>query len=273
MTGLSNTLPKIVVCTNSLTAAQYPAYANHNQFWFKLGQEFGHKYQFIKVNPPRMSIDRCRNLAAETAIKYDCDYILWLDDDVLVPMDGFGKLLDACISGGAQCAAANVIIRGYPFDYMIFRYEKEWRKSNLVPVKSISRTDVPDEIVEEVGAVGFSFCLIEVASLKRLEKPYFITAPNHTEDVYYCIRLVQLLGDKAKIVVDWSVECNHLLWEEPISHTNRLAYKTYFETMNPEVLLSEKKPDTMDGDKPKEYTEALLDVMKHDAENVKVDNL
>ncbi len=269
---------KIVICTNSLTAAHYEAYANHNQFWFKLGQEFP-DYQFIKVNPSRMSIDRCRNLAAAVAIEYNCDYILWLDDDVIVPLDGFRKLLNAC-EKGAHCAAGNVIIRGYPFDYMAFSYTGEWGTSNLTPIKEIVKIDKyasngmllwDDSLwVQQVGAVGFSFCLIDVESLKLLEKPYFVTAPNHTEDVYYCLRLYDKLKEKAKIVVDWSVECQHLLWMEPMAHGSRLAYKEYFEKVNPHVLLTEKVEDK-ETEPPATYQEVLNKVVEDDLSKLTID--
>ena len=46
----------------------------------------------------------------------EAEYLLFLDDDVLVPMDGLQKLMDC----NSDIAAGNVCIRGYPFDYMFF---------------------------------------------------------------------------------------------------------------------------------------------------------
>lgn len=264
---------RIVVATNSLTAAMKPAYANHNQFWFNLGREYGSKYQFIYVNPGRLSIDRFRNLAAETAIRYNCDYILWLDDDVIVPMDGFSKLLAAC-ENGAQVAAGNVIVRGYPYDFMAFHWVGEPMKSNLKIISEEPKSFPMDNIgeLEQVGAVGFSFCLISVEPIKKMKAPYFLTAPNHTEDVYYCFLLHELMKEDVKIVIDWSIECNHILGEETISRTNRTAYKKYFETCNPSVL----DPDnadriTLEADKgPTDYITALNQVVQDDLANIEI---
>lgn len=265
---------KIVIATNSLTAAMKPAYSNHNQFWFNVGKDYGNKYQFIYVNPGRLSIDRFRNLAAETAIKYEADYIVWLDDDVLVPMDGFKKLLDAC-EAGAQCAAGNVIVRGYPYDFMAFNWTGEPMKSNLKIIPEEPKWENhpwnPLRKVEKVGAVGFSFAMIAVAPLKKMTAPYFLTAPNHTEDVFYCFKLHEVMGENVKIVIDWSIECHHILGEETISRKNRSAYKRYMEECNPHLL----EPGGADrieleSEKPTDYVSALNKIVKDDVENIEV---
>lgn len=274
---------KIVIATNSLTAAMKPAYSNHNQFWFNVGKDYGSKYQFIYVNPGRLSIDRFRNLAAETAIKYEADYIVWLDDDVLVPMDGFKKLLDAC-ENGAQCAAGNVIVRGYPYDFMAFHWTGEPMKSNLKIVAEMpyNEGDLWSEVkksrylpeglfCEKVGAVGFSFAMIAVAPLKKMVAPYFLTAPNHTEDVFYCFKLHEVMGEEVKIVIDWSIECNHILGEETISRTNRSAYKKYFETINPHVLEPGAADKIeLDSEKPTDYVSALNKIVNDDLANIEI---
>lgn len=262
---------KIVIATNSLTAAMKPAYSNHNQFWFNVGKDFGSKYQFIYVNPGRLSIDRFRNLAAETALKYDCDYILWLDDDVLVPMDGLSKLIHAC-ENGAQCAAGNVIVRGYPYDYMAFHWEGKPMESNLKIIPEEPHDlDKWRSSVERVGAVGFSFCLISVEPLKRMSAPYFLTAPNHTEDVFYCFRLHEVMKEHVKIVIDWSIECHHILGEETISRKNRSAYKHYMEECNPHLLEPGGHDSiTLESEKPTDYVSALNRIVKQDLESIEI---
>ena len=75
-----------------------------------------------------------------------------------------------------------------------------------------------------------------------------------------------------KIVVDWSIVCQHLLWEEPISAENRTAYKTYFETINPQALVKYKEPELKPQD-PKLYHEALVEVVDSDMKEMAVSEI
>lgn len=225
---------RIVVGTNSLVNTQYEAYTNHCQFWFRLGRLYPH-IDFIFVNPSRMSIDRMRNLCAQTALENEADYLLFLDDDVLIPhpFDALGKLL-AC---NADIAAAKVVIRGFPFDWMIFKRKGPKGTIHLFPCKKL-----PNSGVEKCDAVGFSFCLIKTSLLKKVEAPYFVTGMNNTEDIYFCVKAT-LAEPKIKIVCECSIACGHILWPEVMNTGNREAYSEYFKKLNPYVVEKKDSPD------------------------------
>lgn len=175
---------------------------------------------FIISNPSRMSIDRMRNMTAKVALEARADYILFLDDDVIVPPNmGLEQLL-AC---KADVAAGKICVRGYPFDYMSFYKAKD---GQLLMDKKL-----PKKGILEREAVGFSFALLKVATLKRMPEPYFITGLNHTEDVYYCMRL-KALDKKITIKVNCECDCGHILWPEIIHEVNREAYNKYFMDIN-----------------------------------------
>lgn len=215
---------KIVVGINSLVSTTQLAYSNHIQFFFRLGRNYP-EIDFILVNPARMSIDRMRNLCANTALEYNADYILFLDDDVLVPVDGLSPLLSADV----DVVAGDVLIRGYPFNHMAFRFPLisdrfDLEGKNLKPITSFEG----DGDVVEVDAVGFSFCLLKVSTLKRVEPPWFLTGPRNTEDIYYCVKMKRDVPD-ATIKVCTQVECAHILWAETIAASNRTNYRQYME--------------------------------------------
>ena len=206
----------ILVGTNSLTECQYPAYTNHCQFWFRLGRSYPH-IEFILWNPSRMSIDRMRNAAVVAALECEADYILWLDDDVIVnPNFGLQQLLDC----KADCAAGKVVIRGHPFDYMIF---KRTPSGGLRTVSSL-----PTHGVRSFDAVGFSFCLIKTDIFKRLQPPWFVTGLRNTEDIYFCVK-ARALDPKYSIKVNCACDCGHILWPEIMDSSNRRAYIKYFK--------------------------------------------
>lgn len=213
--------PKIVVCINSLVATVQPAYSNHIQLFYMFGRHYN-KYHFVLVNTPRMSIDRCRNLAAETALDVQAKYLLFIDDDVLIPQPF--DFLEKLINMKADIAAADVLIRGYPFNHMFFKYNKD--KTGLLAVPSLPKAHKAGRF--EVDAVGFSCCLIDTKLLVELPKPYFITGINNTEDIYFCMKARDKFPD-CSIVVDTSIMCGHILWSEIIDSLNKKNYKTYHE--------------------------------------------
>lgn len=224
-------MPKVMVGVNTLSVLDRLAYSNHCQFWFRLGRNFGPEWSFAFNTPPRMSIDRMRNQTAQIALENDFDYVLFLDDDVLVPKDGLKQLLDA----EADIAAGWTIIRGYPFKNMFFQYGDE--------SKSLTHTEDKDFKFDEKGnilcdAIGFSFCLIKCDLLRKLPKPWFVTGTQHTEDVYFCIKARQHFPDTSIVVVP-DCKTGHIVGSEIIEPNNRDAYRTFMESCYGDVLPKE----------------------------------
>lgn len=218
---------RITVATNSLVATDYESYTNHIQTWFRFGRTY-RNIEFVMVNPARMSIDRMRNMAAQQAIESESKYLLFLDDDVLVQPDGLHRL----IQSNVDVASGKVVIRGYPFDWMAFKYEKR----NGAKQKGLySQAELPEFGDEKVDAVGFSFTLIKVELLKALTPPWFVTGVNNTEDIYFCVKARQV-NKKTSIVVNCDVHCGHILWPEVMAPHNRQVYKKYYEKVNPQIL-------------------------------------
>jgi hypothetical protein len=159
-------------------------------------------------------------MTAKVALEVDADYILFLDDDVLVdPNYGLKQLLEC----NADVAAGKICVRGYPFDYMSFQFNK---KKQLKIDKELPRSGIVDR-----DAVGFSFALLKVGLLKKVQEPYFITSAHSTEDVYYCVK-ARMADPKCTIRVNCGCECGHILWPEVMQEINRDAYKAYFEGIN-----------------------------------------
>lgn len=223
---------KIFVGINSLTNTMYESYTNHIQTFYRFGRDYPH-IQFGLVNPARMSIDRMRNLAAKTVVETEADYLLFIDDDVLVEGDGLQKLIDC----NADIACGPVVIRGYPFDWMTFKGKGD----GLFPMKTLPKTGIVP-----VDAVGFSFCLIKRELLLKIPtdagKPYFVTGLNNTEDIYFCVRARQAVPD-CSIVVECSQRCGHILWPEVMNADNREHYRRYWEKCNPEAVKQSKDAD------------------------------
>lgn len=233
---------KTLVGINNLTSIDQLAYANHMQFFFRLGVYKGREnaldpaknVDFTLCNPRRMSIDRMRNEAAKIALEGDFDYLFFIDDDVLLPLDAFHRLR----SHDKDIVAGVTHIRGYPYAPMIFNFTDEKYKSNSY-VTDYAEKAGPDGLLK-CDAVGFSCCLINTRLLKRVSPPYFITSTHQTEDVFFCKRIRDFDPDQ-EIWVDVGVETGHLLGCDIIAPANVKAWKEFDEKRYPELLIEEKR--------------------------------
>ncbi len=235
---------RVLILVNTLQSVSSFVYSNHINFFVKTVKT-DPTIEFMFYTPHRMSIDHARNSAAEMALQSDCDYLMFLDDDVLVKPE----TLDMLLKADKDIIAGLVIIRGHPFNNMAFKFkeEKEEEKQSLefyneLPLKesceaghevykieceSCIKSSKLQELVK-CDAVGFSCCLIKCDVLQALEPPFFVTAKNHTEDIYFCLK-IRSLNPIPEIWLHTGVKCGHLLNAEPIEWANRPLMKTIYD--------------------------------------------
>lgn len=221
---------RIVIGINSLVSTRYQAYSNHIQTFFQLGRQYPN-IDFVIFNPERMSIDRMRNEAAAIAMQVGAKYLLFIDDDVLIPHARKGErgFLNKLIDANADIVAGDVCIRGYPFNHMLFRWKNK-KHDALLPMANLPA----ERGVIDVDAVGFSLCLIKTEFLLKMNAPFFITGVTNTEDIYFCLKAKQQFPDLT-IKAETSIQCMHILWDAVIGSPNKKAMKKYYEFEHPEL--------------------------------------
>ena len=86
---------RTLVLVNVLNSVNSYIYTNHIEFWSKTKELYpkSHNNEFFLFTPPRMSVDMARNTAAKQAMMLECDYLMFIDDDVLIPPTTFDSLL------------------------------------------------------------------------------------------------------------------------------------------------------------------------------------
>lgn len=233
---------RILACVNTLQAVNSFVYANHIELFARAKTRYP-DFEFIFYAPHRMSIDMARNTAAMYALRHECDYLWFIDDDVLVPGNAFELLYEA----NKDVIAGLVIIRGMPFNVMAFKWNEHF--TELIPYNALPFVEgekctaghetysmhcepcqvVPLKQLVDCGAVGFSCCLIKTDVLSPLIEPYFITGTGHTEDVYFCINL-RKLEPIPEIVMHTGVRPGHLLNPEPIEFATRKKFYDFYKT-------------------------------------------
>lgn len=217
-------MSKILIGINTLTELDQVVYSNHLQFSFRCGRN-NPTDDFILFTPRRMSIDMMRNLAAKMALEQECDYLMFVDDDVIVSPKAFQMLKKHDV----DVVAGWTIIRGYPFNNMFFRYTDQEQKLNLT-----HWNNPPQENgLLEVDAVGFSCCLIKVDVLRKLTKPFFVTGPYNTEDIYFCVKAAREIG--TQFYVDLDCKTGHKLNSFFVDPDNKKYFKILEESLDPEV--------------------------------------
>ena len=214
------------ILVNTLQAVNSFVYANHIDFACYNAKRYPDDLFFWNT-PHRQTIDKSRNEAAIQALHLECDYLMFIDDDVMVPKNTFELLKNT----DKDIIAALVYLRGYPFHTMAFKrlYEDEKADNQLrLTYYDDWEQNIDSRGLVKVAAVGFSCCLVKCDVLKAMEPPYFITGPHNTEDVYFCLKTREL-DPLPEIYLNPNIKCGHLLNPEPIEYETRDLQIAYCE--------------------------------------------
>lgn len=214
---------KILVGVNTLTTLDTEVVGSLCNFWYRLGKMHPDK-EFIMYHPRRTSIDRMRNNAAIIALDKECDYLMFIDDDIIMDRD----VLDCLLKPDKDITAALTFIRGYPFNPMSFKYVTKYNVKMLEFLTDEDLTSSDGYI--SCDAVGFACVLIKCSLLKQIREPYFMTGSMHTEDIYFCCKAKEEVPD-CSIYTCTLKPTLHLLDKQPIGVNTRAALKTYYEAL------------------------------------------
>lgn len=149
-----------------------------------------------------VAVDIARNILVEEFLKSDCDYLFFLDSDIVFPPD----IIDLLLKHEKEFVSAFYFTRKKIRPMHRFLRDGEYH----------SATEVPPKTLLEVDAVGLGCSLIKRGVIERVSKqnkgkPLFkMEYRNRTdfqgEDIYFC-KLVQKAG--FKIFVDTGLLVGH----------------------------------------------------------------
>lgn len=247
--SLTNSKPKkTLVCVNVLTDVDNSVYLSHTQMWYRMGRDFP-KDKFFNYTPRRTSIDNARNYAAKIALEQECDYLLFIDDDMILHEMTYKSMRENIERPGIDVVMACTYIRGYPFRPMFFKATdiKNGRVVGLDNYDEFEKDIDPKTHCVKVDAIGCACVLIKCDLIKKLEPPYFVTMPNMTEDVYFCLKAYDTLGyGNVNMLVDCGVPTGHLGDKEIYSHLNIQAHREFAEKVDPSLKKKDESGDRGD---------------------------
>ena len=165
------------------------------------------KYELELCYVNRSAIDRARELSVKTAIAKECDYLLFIDDDTIIPFDTVDKLFPLLEEKkDAVCASGFCYQRGYKYMPMVYKYENfVWGTGQSCQLLEPFPTEP-----FRVSAVGMGVSLLKVELLKKLGDKLgdcFGRDGGGTEDFYFFAKAYQM---EFTTWVDPSVEATHL---------------------------------------------------------------
>ena len=236
---------KVLVASNILREVDGQAYPSHIIHAYRMGRDTD--CDFVLYTPRRMAIDNSRNAAVEAALKNDCDYIFFYDDDMELNPYTFKTLLER----DKDIIMAMCYIRGYPFHPMVFKwFENEDASSRIADVKTkgkaiglwedCEKSIDEDGLINNVAAVGCAATLIKTDVFKKVDFPWFYTGTANTEDVYFCIKAQNKIEDLT-IAVDTTVPAGHILKDRQILYPhNADLLRKHEEEFNESVGIDTK---------------------------------
>jgi len=180
------------------------------QFFLFTGTLIGklaRKYDKIFLNcVNRCAIDRAREIIVQDAFARDCDYILFIDDDTLIPDSTVERLLPLFDKNEHVVAASGFCYqRGYKYLPMVYRYEDLiWGQGTPQLIEPFPKEPF------RVSATGMGISMLKVSLLKKLEQDLgdaFGRDGPGTEDFYFFCKAYKM---GFETWVDPSLEATHL---------------------------------------------------------------
>lgn len=240
---------RILIATSLLQSVDENVYANHFALAYHLGKiSAERKWEFFHFAPTRLSIDRTRNEAGRLALQLECDYLVFIDDDMLLQPDTIEKLIEA----DKDIVMAHTYIRGYPFKPMSFVREPLEDPADIKLRYFDEVMEKAENNLSKCDAVGFATVAIKTHLLKELKAPWFITGPNGTEDIYFCLRCLVERKEPTGIYVRTDVPTFHKLSPEFVGEPNVAKLREFYK---PETEVSEGRQD-----RGKEYYDSVKDL-------------
>lgn len=202
---------RVCVAIPNMGYTQPESYANRLFNFMKLGQ-LQMKGELLKLNPRfdfrfvvigRIFTPLAREEAGKMAIEADCDYLYFIDDDMICPDDMFERLYARNVDVVAPLAFS----RNPPHKPVIYESIEVTDPVRKMR-KHVNRwANYYENALNECDAVGFGAALIKVSVLKGIPEPRFMSSEGTGEDLLFCYKAKHA---GFRVFMDTSVKIGHL---------------------------------------------------------------
>ena len=158
------------------------------------------KYEVFTCVPQRTNIVSARNLIVNEALKQECDWIFWIDDDMVIKPDV--NIVEKLMAHDKDIVAPLFFARSYPYIPMIFK--RKTRGTKYCVYDNIM--DYPKGLLK-VDGIGFGCVLTKVEMFKKLTQPYFWSNEVFGEDLFFCENCMR---SGIEIYCDTTIDVGHI---------------------------------------------------------------
>ena len=198
-------------------------------------------------------IDKARNSLVDMALKDECDYIMFIDADVLLPKDGIDDLIDMNL----DIASGLYFQKGKPY-LPVARLKKHKDDTEHLFLEDFEWGDVL-----KVAGTGMGCCLIKSEVFKKMKYPYFKfewkdikgVTTQVAEDLYFCDKAKKLGYDT---YLNTGIVCEHFGTEVGKDHFMKYKQQLKEDKIDRENVI--KLLMELDGNTEKEVLDTMRNV-------------
>src|SRR5258708_1445831 len=205
-------IKKVAICIPLKGHSPPKAYNDRMLMAFQLGQtEMEQRlknepiqYIFYWFFAGELFVPYARENLANMALKYECDYLFSIDDDMLAPPDLFYRL----VKHDVDIVAALAFTRNPPYNPVIctsFNGFDPVTKQNFYTHSTVK--NYPRNTLVECDSVGFGAVLIKTAVFRGIPEPRFMSSNPSGEDVLFCTKAKE---KGFRVFMDTSIKLGHL---------------------------------------------------------------
>ena len=154
----------------------------------------------------RHQIVIARNKIVNTAIENKCDWILWIDDDMVVKPNV--NLIQKLLSHDKDIVAPLFFSRSYPFISMIFKKHMIGTKFTVYDnMVDYDKCPKDSKGLMKVDGIGFGCVLTKTKIFEKMAQPYFWSNEYFSEDLFFCENATRA---GFEIFVDTTIDVGHI---------------------------------------------------------------
>ena len=154
----------------------------------------------------------------------ECDYVLFIDSDMVVQEDTILRMVKIFETSDAHLVSGMAFKRIPPFQPCWYT-KASYDIKTFTPYQE-SPVEFPDEGIMQVEGVGMACCMIKMSLFDKIEKPYFFPLPNAGEDLSFCYKARKA---KANMYVDLSINTGHVAQIPIYKEHFRMAYAEHIK--------------------------------------------
>ncbi len=156
------------------------------------------------------------------ALKNECNYVLFLDSDMVLPSNALLKMVHALNTTEANIITGTAFKRTPPFQ-PCFYTKLSYNPKEMKPILE-SPVEFPKTGLIPLQGLGMACCMMKTSIFKNIEKPYFFPLPNLGEDLTFCLKAKQ---KNIKMYVDLSIDVGHVTTMPVKQEHYRACYEEY----------------------------------------------